>query len=57
LIVIFRNVGKYFDWMDIHPGQFGRNSKGELVAFDLDNSLTPTNDFIKNTVNEEIIRK
>lgn len=54
LIGVFRNVGKYFDWMDIHSGQFGRNSNGELVAFDLDNSIYKTNEFVKHTVSEEV---
>jgi hypothetical protein len=39
LVVIFRNVSKYYNWKDIHKHQFGRNSKGQLVAFDLDDSI------------------
>lgn len=52
LLAVFRSVGKHFDWMDIHAGQFGRNSKGELVAFDLDNPNLPTKDFYKHVVSE-----
>jgi len=52
VLVVLRNVGEHYDWMDIHAAQFGRNSKGELVAFDLDNPHNNTEDFIKNTINE-----
>lgn len=37
IVSIFKKVIDFFNWQDIHSGQFGRNSKGELVAFDLDN--------------------
>ena len=52
LIVVLKEVKKYFNWKDIHSGQFGRNNKGELVAFDIDNSLNYTNDFIKHKIRE-----
>lgn len=54
LVVIFRNVGEHFDWMDIHAGQFGRNKKGEIVAFDLDNPHDFTGDFYKHVVHEDV---
>lgn len=63
LISIFRSVGKFYNWLDVHPGQFGRNSKGELVAFDLDNPKESYSNFDKHLVrekmfeNKEIIRK
>ena len=37
LIDVFHNISKYVNWEDIHLEQFGRNLKGELVAFDIDN--------------------
>lgn len=37
LIDVLYNIRKYYDWIDIHSGQFGINSKGELVAFDISN--------------------
>ncbi len=39
LVCIFRNVAKYYNWKDVHKHQFGRNNKGQLVAFDLDDSI------------------
>ncbi len=38
LIPMFTEISKYYNWTDIHTGQFGYNSKGELVAFDLGDS-------------------
>jgi len=59
LVSIFRSVGKFYNWFDVHPGQFGRNSKGELVAFDLDNPTESHANFDKHLVSEntEIIRR
>jgi hypothetical protein len=37
LIDVLYNISKYYNWEDIHSGQFGLNSKGELVAFDIAN--------------------
>lgn len=56
LVVIFRNVGKFYNWFDIHPGQFGRNFKGQLVAFDLDNPIEDYSNFDKHLV-REIVRQ
>ena len=36
IVVLFRKLVKNFRWSDIHSGQFGYNTQGELVAFDLD---------------------
>ena len=52
LCVLFKNIKKDFDWVDIHANQFGYNKKGELVAFDLDNSHHTTPDETKNFVRE-----
>lgn len=36
LLVCFKSIDKIgVDWGDIHPDQFGYNSKGELVAYDI----------------------
>lgn len=35
LIDVLYNIGKHYVWEDVHSGQFGLNSKGELVAFDI----------------------
>jgi hypothetical protein len=38
LIGVFSSIKDYYpEWADAHTGQFGRNSKGELVAFDVGN--------------------
>jgi len=52
LVVIFKNISKHFDWVDVHPGQFGRNYKGELVAFDLDNPTSNFNNSDKHIIHE-----
>jgi hypothetical protein len=41
-------------WVDIHPGQFGINTKGELVSFDLDttNLKKSKNPYIKTKIKE-----
>lgn len=36
LLKIFKNVSEYFNWVDIHTGQFGYDKKGNLKAFDID---------------------
>ena len=52
IVEIFQNVGKYFDWKDIHASQFAMNSRSEIVAFDFDNSKTEINKFQKHTISE-----
>jgi hypothetical protein len=39
LAVLFKNIKTHFDWHDIHADQFGYNSKGEIVAYDIDNPV------------------
>jgi len=54
LIVLFRKIGKNFDWMDIHPGQFAYDNKGEIKAYDLDNSYILTQGEVKNIIRESL---
>ena len=35
LVVALRNADKFYDFSDVHSGQFGRNKEGSLKVFDL----------------------
>lgn len=52
LLVVLRKIKKNFDWHDIHAEQFGYGVDGELVAFDLDNSIHLAPDGHKNYIRE-----
>ena len=52
LAIVFKSVKKHYNWVDIHTNQFGRNSKGDLVAFDLDNPVSKVSSFDKNLISE-----
>lgn len=45
LIEIFNNVGKLFVWEDVHKGQFGYDSHGNLKAFDIDSTFNVDLDY------------
>ena len=55
LAVLFKNIKPHFDWMDIHANQFGYNAKGEITAYDLDNSIyeAPADSKMSISENEE----
>lgn len=57
LAVLFKNIKPHFDWHDIHANQFGYNTKGELVAYDIDNpsTLVPEDTNMRISENEEEI--
>jgi hypothetical protein len=51
-LVLFRKIGKNFDWMDIHARQFAYDSRGNIKAYDLDNSYMLSSDEVKNIIRE-----
>jgi hypothetical protein len=52
LSVLFKNIKPYFDWNDIHAEQFGYNSKGEIVAYDIDNPAYLASDDVNTYIKE-----
>jgi hypothetical protein len=51
-LVLFRKIGKNFDWRDIHARQFAYDSRGNIKAYDLDNSYMLSSDEVKNIIRE-----
>jgi len=52
IVALFKKLVKNFNWDDIHSGQFGYNTKGELIAFDLDGAKFEGDGRIKTVIKE-----
>lgn len=57
LLEIFRIVGKYYEWSDIHSGQFGYDKNRNIKAFDITDNMNINNMKKRFLVKENKLKK